>query len=85
MITAVAVAGEVKLPPLSVTTGGNMYPEPPFMMLIAFTVPPLIAAVAVAWMIGSRINDVLSLVAVTVNVCPVSPAPAEMPVRLIVC
>ena len=54
-----------------------MYPEPPFVMVIALTVPPLSAAVAVAWMIGLRINDVLSLVAVTVNVCPVSPAPGR--------
>ena len=83
--TAVAVAGVVRLPPVSVTTGGNVYPEPPFVMVIAPTVSPLTVAVAVALMIGLRINDVLSLVAVTVNVCPVSPAPGPMPVRAIVC
>ena len=75
----------VPLPPEIVTTGGNTYPEPPFVMVIELTVFPLSVAVAAAVMIGLRISDVLSLVAVTVNVCPASPGPAEIPVRATVC
>ena len=72
---ALAVAGVLVPPPLNVTAGGNAYPEPPLVRLIGITVPALSVAVAAAWLIGLRISAGLSLVAVTVNVSPLLPAP----------
>src|SRR4051812_11790376 len=60
---AVAVAGVVAPPPVNVTIGFEVYPEPPEMSVTDVTVPlvGLIVAVAVAGMPGNAVLKMLSI------------------------